>query len=112
VAAKKPVNVGDIRDQIDKALDSVGYKSVEELVKNLITQTRPHKQQVTCTNCRHRWWITVDQPAPDKIAKGLEILANQAKGAPGRAADKPRQPTMADELTSLSSEQLAQIAGE
>jgi hypothetical protein len=114
--AEKPA--GDIRDHIANALDSLGYESVEDLVTKLITQTRPHKQEVICPRplkdgktCGWRHWILVEQPAPDKIAKGLEILANQAKGAPGRAADKDKPPSMADGLKSMTNEQLAKLAG-
>ncbi|MFA5053005.1 MAG: hypothetical protein WC565_03035 [Parcubacteria group bacterium] len=111
MAAKKDSASVDLREQIARALDSVGYESVEDLVKKLITQTRPHKQSITCPHCKRKSWVQVDQPAPDKIAKGLEILANQAKGAPGKAPDRPRQPTMADQLTSLSNDELARIVG-
>jgi hypothetical protein len=107
--AEKP---GDIREDIAKALDSVGYKSVETLVKELITQSRPHKQSIKCIKCGLKQWVLVDQPAPDKIAKGLEILANQAKGRPGDAPKKERAHSIADDLTSLSDEQLAKLASE
>lgn len=108
----------DLRESIAKALDSLEYESVEDLVRKLITQTRPHKQEVICPRklkdgktCGWRHWIVVEQPAPDKIAKGLEILANQAKGAPGRAAEKDKPPSMADKLTEMSTEQLEKLAG-
>ena len=105
--AKAPV---DLRESIAKALDSLEYESVEDLVQKLITQTRPHRQNVICPNCKWNHWINVDQPAPDKIAKGLEILANQAKGAPGKAAEKDKPPSMADKLTEMTTEQLEKLA--
>lgn len=108
----------DIRDQINRALDKLEYDSVEDLVTKLLTQTRPHRQEVICPGkrpngekCGWRHWINVDQPAPDKIAKGLEILINQAKGAPGKAAEKDKPPSMADKLTDMSTEQLEKLAG-
>jgi cytochrome c553 len=102
---------GDIRDQISRALDSLGYESVEQLVRDAILATRDCRQTAQCPKCHRKFTVEVKQPAPDKRAIAIEKLANQAKGAPNKAAERPRQPTMADQLTSLSNEDLARIAG-
>ena len=105
--AETPV---DIRESIAKALDKLGYESVEDLVTKVITQSRPHKQSIKCIYCERKQWVQVEQPAPDKIAKGLEIFINQAKGAPGKAAEKDKPPSLGDKLTDMSTEQLEKLA--
>lgn len=105
--AETPV---DIREQIAKALDSQGYESVESLVSECILQTRTVSQLVRCIHCNREFTVGVKQPAPDKRAKALAELANQAKGAPGRAAEKDKPPSMADKLTDMSTEQLEKLA--
>ncbi len=101
---------GDIRDQINRALDSLPYDSVEQLIKDAILETREVRQSVYCDRCKKKFTVTVKQPAPEKRAKAIEILANQAKGAPGRAAEKDSPPSMADKLTDMSTEQLEKLA--
>jgi hypothetical protein len=100
----------DIREHIATALDSLGYDSVEKLIRDAILDTRDVKQTAICPDCHRKFTIDVKQPAPDKRAKAIQILADQAKGAPGRAAEKPKKPSMTDELTNLTTAQLEELA--
>ena len=102
----------DVRDQISRSLDELGYDTINQLIREAIFSTRDIRQAATCPKCGKLFTIDVKQPAPDKRAKALAELANQAKGAPGKAAEKEKPPSMADKFEDMSTEQLEKLAAE